>query len=293
MTISELLEQPGTAIRVGLVIQGGGMRGSYSAGACAYLASTKHADSISYAIGTSAGGINATYFAARHTSFYEAYTEFLSNNRFITVKDKKPYMDLDYLVDIILKKAVKLDMRKLRASATKVEISVTNIFTQEVEYRDPCKEKDVYELFRATSAMPIFYGKSVLLDDTPYIDGGVKDSVPISRASSKNCTHIIVILCKEPDEEKESSTRMVKFALRRLHPDWPEELWSTMGSEGDSVYDTLRNIPANKYGVPKLLVLKPSDPTKLVSRFTRSHKDLKACAEMGRQDMQRFLKSTL
>jgi predicted patatin/cPLA2 family phospholipase len=281
--------------KVGIVLQGGGMRGVYSAAICSELSKLDLADAIDYAIGTSAGGINAAYFAERHPSYYEAYTEYISNNRFIKLSDKKPKMDLDYMVDRVLKAVYPIDMLRLRSSTTKVEITVTNLFTQNVEYMDPAQVEDIYELFRATAAMPIFYGKSVMIGDTPYIDGGVKDAVPIMRAINKGCTDIVVVLNKVSSKQSSSVfTIATKYVLSRMHPDWPQEVWATMGRDGVVVSEILENIdkiPGRKK--PRVLVLKPSNDDLMVGRLTTDLQKLRACAEMGKSDLEAFLQTDI
>jgi predicted patatin/cPLA2 family phospholipase len=281
--------------KIGLVLQGGGMRGVYSAAICAVLGQMDIAEAIDYAIGTSAGGINAAYFAQRHATNYEAYTEYISNNRFITLADKRPKMDLDYMVDRILKAVYPVDMAKLRNSHTKVEITVTNLFTQQVEYMDPVKSDDIYELFRATAAMPVFYGKSVIIGGVPYIDGGVADAVPIMRAINQGCTDIIVILNKvSAGQSSRASSIATKYILSRIHPDWPQEVWATMGRDGAVVSEILENIEKiDGKKKPRVLVLKPSNDDLMVGRLSTDREKLRACAEMGKKDLGEFLLSEI
>src|SRR5579859_3431945 len=71
--------------KFGLLLQGGGMRAVYSAGAIAPLIEYGLTDAFDHVIGSSAGAINGTYFLGCDINTRKTYTKDLTNKNFVNL----------------------------------------------------------------------------------------------------------------------------------------------------------------------------------------------------------------
>ncbi|UCE64428.1 MAG: patatin-like phospholipase family protein, partial [Nitrospirota bacterium] len=92
--------------KIGLVVQGGGMRAVYSMGALAALEEMGFGQCFDHVAGSSAGALNGAYFITGQAGFgVETYVNHLTHRNFVNPFRVKKVMDIDYLVDHIGKKA--------------------------------------------------------------------------------------------------------------------------------------------------------------------------------------------
>lgn len=81
MGLTDILESD---TPIDLVVQGGGMRGIYSAGALHTLDKLGYKDRFQNIWATSSGAINSAYFAAGQIEQnFDVYVRYLANRRFI------------------------------------------------------------------------------------------------------------------------------------------------------------------------------------------------------------------
>ena len=187
-------------MKIGLVLEGGAMRGMYTAGVLdTFLDNNIEVDGI---IGVSAGVLFGVNYLSKQKGRVIRY-----NKRFI---NDKRYMGLWSLLttgNVINKEfsfyevPQKLDVfdnDTFMKSKIDFWATVTNIETGEAEY---IKLEDLFaqmEVLRATSAMP-YVSKIVELDSGKYLDGGISDSIPVDKCKELGFDKIIVVL-KRPLE---------------------------------------------------------------------------------------------
>src|SRR3989344_4157308 len=160
--------------KIAVVCSGGGMRSAYTGGALVALA-IKHKliapDIIIAASGSAAFALY--YLTGQYKSIERIATELLSTPKFISFLRPFRIMDIDYLIDVVFKKQDKLDSQKLSLLNTKYYIPVTNAGSKECNYFSNDSAVDIFEILRATKAIPIFFNKQVQLNEIRYIDGTI------------------------------------------------------------------------------------------------------------------------
>ena len=104
-------------------------------------------------------------------------------------------MDIDYLIDEVFKKQDKLDSQKLSLLNTKYYIPATDSNSRTRSYFCNDSSVDIFEILRATKAIPFFYNKKVVINGIDYIDGTVSTSFDdaLLKARELGATHIIGI----------------------------------------------------------------------------------------------------
>lgn len=205
----------------GLVLQGGGMRGIFSM-ACLYsLSEMGFSNAFDHIIGVSAGAINGAYFISRQTTeAVRVYLNYLTDNKFINRTRFNKIIDIDYLVDNVLRKKNEVNIDVIRDSLTKLHVCLTEKYTKKCEFisynsAEESLAVDIYSLFKATSALPILYGNDVKINDCIYVDGGASNFLPIDKAVELGCTDIVVVLTT-PMSLLESSWFKYKYLFQSV-----------------------------------------------------------------------------
>jgi predicted patatin/cPLA2 family phospholipase len=80
-------------------------------------------------------------------------------------------MDINYFIDTILKKQEPLDVEKLNSSAIRWSVPLSDFDTGRTRYVNASDALDPFEVLRATTAMPIFFGGKIPIAGKRYIDG--------------------------------------------------------------------------------------------------------------------------
>lgn len=298
--LRELARNPEDPSRPALVVQGGGLRGIYSLSALAVLEELGLRDAFSRVIGSSAGAINGAYFLAgqAHESL-SIYTEDLSNKDFVNPWRFKKIVDVDFMIDVLREKH-HLDEAAMREAPATLYTVLTDARTADahvVSSRDP--RFDVYQVFRATAALPGLYNEKVQLDpedDRRYVDGGVSQLVPLELALGDDLNkgfdgehahprEAVVLLTRAKLHRKRKQNVFVQGVVHAL---W----WSqsrrvrTKVCRGDDAYNSvMEELETEEDRMPRRTwTLFPSDLGRLVNRTTTDRDELLACAQMARED---------
>jgi predicted patatin/cPLA2 family phospholipase len=282
-------------IKMGLVVQGGGMRGIYSMAALVPFEELGLRHAFDHIVGSSAGAINGIYLVSgQGIDGVKAYSDEISNKNFINPFRIRRIVDIDFLVDKVVKDKKKLREREAKDAFTKVHIALTDYQTgKPFIVTNKEEELDLAEVIRATSAMPILYNKVVNIKGRDYLDGGIVHGVPLLPALELDCTHILVVLTRKPDFRRTPPNFFVKLVESLFIRNYPAPLKKVLlGKEFHKTFNHVMMILENpkKYAPDiNISVVYPSDFSKLVSRTTYNRDDLIKCALMARNDMYRFL----
>lgn len=184
-------------MKLAIICTGGGMRCAYSGGALVALAKELNITNPDIVIGISGGaGSLAYYLAGQYNAIETIWTDLLANEEFISLRLKRPILDIDYLIDTVFKTQSLLDTEKITSTTTDWYFPAMDSGTQKQIYFFSKKDHfDIFEVLRAAMAVPILYGKKVLLGKFLYRDGdlGLTVGDAINKAQSLGATHIIII----------------------------------------------------------------------------------------------------
>ncbi len=195
-----------------LVVQGGAMRGIYSMGALAELEDAGLRDAFGVVVGSSAGAINGAFFLAGQANLgLQIYLEDLVTRRFINSRRLWRVVDVDYLVDDIIRVRRPLDLDAIKAAPMDLLIVLTDAETGEAHVVSTRDGHDLFEVLRATSALPALYNKRITLDGRQYIDGGIVAPVPVEQALATG-REALVVMTRAFDFKQDD----LSAALRRL-----------------------------------------------------------------------------
>ena len=272
-------------MKVGLVLEGGAMRGMYTAGVLdTFLNYDIKVDGI---IGTSAGVLFGVNYPSKQKGRVIRYNKKYCND--------KRYMGLHSLItsgNIINKEfsfyevPFKLDIfddETFSKSGIDFYATVSNIETGEAEYIKVNKILEQMEVLRATAAMP-FVSEIVEIDGKKYLDGGVTDAIPLDKCKELGYEKIIVVLTRVKEYRKKKSSDFLAKLMYKKYP----KLIDAMNRKYEIYNETVERI-IDSENKKEIFVIRPSrfikvgriekDPEKLQEMYDLGVQDTKNCIE--------------
>jgi len=264
---------------IGLVLEGGAMRGMYTAGVLdVFLENNIEVDGI---VGVSAGVLFGVNYLSKQKGRVIRY-----NKKYI--KDKR-YMGMRSLLrtgNIINKEfafyelPTKLDIfdeETFEKSKTKMYAAITNIETGKAEYVKLNNIFEQMEVLRATSAMP-FVSKIVKLENGKYLDGGISDSIPIDKCKELGYDKIIVILTRPIEYRKSKSNKMITKIKYFKYPN----LVKCINNRYKNYNDTVKKI-IDMENKKEIFVIRPSKCVN-IKRIEKDENKLQEMYDLGIED---------
>lgn len=206
-----------------LILEGGAVRGIYSSGVLDYLMEREL--TVSHVVGVSAGACNAIDYVSwqpgrTRDCMIPKNKEYDFRNRKNMLR-RKSLFDMDMIFDIYPNEVYPFDYDTYFHSDMECEIVVTNCLTGKAEYLSERSDKErLMQICRASSSMPLV-SPMVYIDGTPYLDGGISDSVPIRHMATAGSKKNIVILTRNAGYRKKLSKKAKKIYIAAYHK-YPE-----------------------------------------------------------------------
>ena len=238
-------------MRIGLAVEGGGMKGVISAGACGEILRSGFADCFDAVYGSSAGAMNLTYYLANQPEGIRAYEEDLVDGGFLDLRrlpalnrgrkgrkgkrnedgsdedddEKKvqPAMDVSYLVDGVMdgttNRALRWDL--LMNSRVPLKVVATSLDTlTPVVLEGPWRGvEDLKQCLKASAAVPTLAGpEPVMWRGQRLVDAAVMEPVPVHAAIADGCTHVLVLCTRSLPPLGEKRTESVSSDVSSVPP---------------------------------------------------------------------------
>lgn len=202
----------------GLILEGGGMRGVYTAGVLdAFLEENIEFSSI---YGVSAGSCHAcSYMSKQKGRAYRVNVDYLDDPNYCGVKSYLKTGNVfgaDMLYSQIPNVLDPFDYEEFKKYPGKFFAVLTNEETGEPEYIRVKDLKKQMWAVRASSSLPLV-SKTVVVKGRHYLDGGIADSIPIRRSIEAGNEKNVVILTREDSYRKAPNELMPLMKLRYSH----------------------------------------------------------------------------
>jgi predicted patatin/cPLA2 family phospholipase len=207
-----------TTIRTAIVVEGGAMRGIFSAGVLDGLLDLALPD-FDLAIGTSAGACNLASFVARqHGRNLRCYVNIMARRELFSVRRALlggHYMDLDWLWNTFACEDP-LDERAIERAHTQLISVATCAHTGEPVYVN-ARPPRIHDDLKAGCALPFLYRGPVALGDQRVVDGGLVDPIPAQEAYRRGARRLLVIRSRPSSTVKRDNvmTRPISALLFR------------------------------------------------------------------------------
>lgn len=263
-----------------LVLEGGATRGIFTSGALDYL--MERDLYFSDVIGVSAGSCNAVDYVSRQpgrTRYCMIPTD-KEGKYYYGIRDfvkEKSLMNMDLIFDKYPKELLPFDFETYFNSEINCQIVTTNCLTGKAEYMTEDSDNDrLMKLCRASSSMPLLT-PIVNIDNVPYLDGGLADSVPIRRAQQMENEKIVVILTKNQGYRKSVLSPTMQRVYKRAYKSYPNLIRTIFRRSFE--YNKTMNYLDQLEKRGEIFILRPQ--VKPVSRLERNKETLHAFYEHG------------
>jgi hypothetical protein len=266
-------------MKVGLVLEGGAMRGMFTAGVLdVFLDEQIHIDGI---VSVSAGALFGVNFPSKQKGRVLRYNKkYLNDKRYMgwhslfttgnIVNKDFAFYQLPFELDVF-------DQEAFARSGIDFYTVLTNVESGEAEYVKIHDAFEQMETLRATSAMP-FVSKMVEIDGKKYLDGGIADSIPLRFCQQLGYDKIIVILTRPLDYRKTPTNSLIFNAFYRRYPKLVERLTNRYVDYNRAVEDVIR---LNEQG--EIFVIRPS-VTLPIRRIEKDVAKVQAMYDLGVAD---------
>ncbi|UCZ55217.1 patatin family protein [Bacillus shivajii] len=272
----------------GLVLEGGGMKGLYTAGVLEYFLEKNIF--FNYVIGVSAGAcMGASYLSRQKGRNKKVNVELVNDPRYLSWRNllfKREIFGMDFLFDEVPKHIVPFDFERLRKTEERFLIGTMDCHTGEAIYYNKDEHStDILKIIRASSSLP-FIARPVEYNGRVLLDGGLVDPIPIRKAKEDGNQKNIVIMTKATNQRLNKSN--ISSLLKRLYKKYPV-VAESFENRLDIYNDTLSFIESEQEKEHVFLIQPSIDLP--VSSFERSQKRLLQLYELGYHDAKTQLDS--
>jgi predicted patatin/cPLA2 family phospholipase len=278
-----------------LVLQGGGLRGAFSAGACLALGDIGITDFDS-AFAVSASVPTLAYsLAGQCREGKEVWENYLATKKLVRYRSllsgwagdyiHRPVLDVHYLVFEVFRDRFPLNVARLMESPTRAYFVAMDAETCEPHYFEKSRD-GMYQIMWACLSLPGACPERPIVDGRRYIDGGVVDPIPIEKALQTGAERLLVVLTMPLDAVITETGRLGLWLTRRYFRDNPGLLGAIkkrreVYARSLELLQELRSALSQKVYVVAPKSWPPAD------RITRSRSRIARTLAMGYEEIMR------
>jgi len=275
------------ADKLGLVVEGGGMRGIYASGVLdELLLRGVKADGL---VGVSAGIIHGVSYVSnqlgRNIRYFLKYREDKRFMSWTSLFKTGNVCETEFCYDEIPYKLSKFDFDTFAQRTKDMEVysTVTSLDTGKAEYIRLYDLREQMDAVRASASLPLV-SENVEVDGKFYLDGGTADSIPLKFMQSSGFEKNIVILTRPAGYVKKPDKTFP--LLKAKYKNYPGYVKAC--EDRHKMYnDELRYVRDQELK-GKILVIRPSRVIN-VSRTEKNLEKMKRMYKLGRFDAMNAL----
>lgn len=268
----------------GLVLEGGGMKGVYTAGVLDFFID-KNID-FSSVYGVSAGACNmASYISKQRERGRDVMIDYIGEKRYLGLYSLVTTGDIfgvDMIYDLVPNYLNPIDRETYSKYEGKAYAVIANIVTGEAEYHQVKDPIDDVVYIRASSSLPLV-SKNVKIGDSYYLDGGIADSVPIHKSESDGNVKNVVVLTKSEGFVRKPESRKNLALIKARYVKYPKVY--EMMKKRHEIYNESISYIEEKEKAGEIIVIRPSTELE-ISRIEKDIDKLMAMYELGYKDAE-------
>lgn len=278
--------------KIGLVLEGGAMRGLYTAGVLdVFLDNNINIDGI---IGVSAGALfGANYYSKQRGRALRYNKKYCKDKRYISIHSlitTGNIVNKDFAFYKVTNELDPFDDEEFIKTNKDFYVVITNVETGMPEYIN-IKNSTVknLEVLRATSAMPIV-SKMVEINNHKYLDGALADSIPVTKAIDMGYDKIIVILTRPLEYRKKPFSKLESLFIKLKYRKYPKLAKAILNrySNYNECLEKIIDLESKK----EIFVIRPSRDLN-ISRLEKDECKLQEVYDLGINDAKKQMKKLI
>ena len=266
-------------MKTGLVLEGGGVRGIYTAGVLDVL--MEHGIDVDGVIGVSAGAIHGcSYLSRQHGRSLRYYKNYCHDPRFMSFQSWLKTGDIvgaKFCYDTIPNELDLYDYEAFNQNPASFYVVCTNVETGKAEYFQLTDMKRVSDYMCASASLP-YFSKLVELDGKKYLDGGCSVSIPLQSMEKIGYERNIVVLTRDESYEKKDEFTLLAKLVYRKFPKFVQALLNRSKVYSQQLqYIKKRELEGNAF------IIRPSEPLE-IGRLEKNPEEVQKIYDIGRKD---------
>ncbi len=270
--------------QAGLVLEGGGMKGIYTAGVLDFFLDKGIEFSSVY--GVSAGACHmCSYLSKQRGRALDISIDYLDTRRYCSVESLVTTGDIfnvDMCYHLIPDYLDPFDSETFAKYEGRAYSVVTNIVTGQAEYLRIRDMKADIDMVRASASLPLV-SRSVRIHGKLYLDGGLSDSIPLQKSVTDGNRKNVVVMTKEVGFRREPIDAAQLALIKARYIKYPKV--AELMAERHIVYNECLDYIERLQRKGQAFVIRPKKASS-VGRIERDKEKMKALYEDGYADAE-------
>ena len=237
-----------------LVLEGGGMRGMFSAGV--FEAFLQHELTFPYITAVSAGACNIlSYMSHQPMRTRKIIENYVGTKPYFSVNNYLKTGSLfgwDFIFDTLPKKLLPFDYDTYANYPGQLHVGTTDIKTGEAVWHYNKRAEIAFNSVIASASLP-FLAPIVNIDNRPLLDGAIVSPIPIDKAIEAGYKKFVVVLTRNEGYRKKGS--VPKLLLKAWYGQYPK-LWEAMQNRPKLYNEQLERIEQMERN-DNLIIIRP------------------------------------
>ena len=274
--------------KIGLVLEGGGHRGIYTAGILDVFAQ----NNISFdgIMGVSAGCIHGVSFLSGQIGRSVRYTtRFCNNPSYMSFKSlikTGDFFNVDFCYYKLPETLDPFDNDAFDKNPTPFYAVCSDIKTGKAVYHkcDSVRGEKI-KWIQASASMPLA-AKIVKIDEGEFLDGGITDSIPIKKMQELGYSKNIVILTQEAGYRKKPNSLLP--LIKRVYKKYPELINAIQNRH--IIYNQQLDYLEEQEKLGNVIIIRPSQKPQ-AGRIEKDKEKILSTYNLGRNDAEKLLET--
>lgn len=266
--------------KIGLILEGGGMRGAYTAGVLDFFMDKDIEFNSCY--GVSAGSVHAcSYISKQRGRAFRVDVDYLDDREYASAYNlikTGNFFGTKMCYDRIPNELNPYDYEKFNEYKGDFYAVVTNCLTGQPEYLKITDLKSQIDYIRASCSLPLM-AEMVTIKGVPYLDGGISDSIPVRRSVRDGNIKNVIVLTRDISYRKKQNELLSVIKVKySKYPNLIEAM-----TKRHKVYNMTLDYIKKQEEKGNVFVIRPSSPVK-IGRLEKDKKKLTALYNQGYRD---------
>ncbi len=269
-------------MKTGLVLEGGGFRGIYTAGVLDVFLEQCITD-FDGVIGVSAGTAHGcSYLSSQKGRSINYYTKYCNDPRFMSLKSFIKTGDIvgvQFAYHDLPERLEPYDYNAFKAQKSEFFVTVSNLESGNAEYIKINDMLDDIDYLRASASLP-YFSRIVELGGKKYLDGGCCDGIPIKAFREMGYKKNVIVLTRHEGYVKKQEHGLFAKLKYRKYPNFVNALLK-LHERYNKTLEYIRELENSG----EVFVIRPSEEL-TIGRMEHDASKVRAVYEIGVRDAE-------